>query len=70
MPEAYIVDAVRSPVGKRNGGLSKVHPADLGAHSLNALMSRTGIEEYKGNYSAYLRQRLERWERLAAAARE
>jgi acetyl-CoA C-acetyltransferase len=44
MPEAYIVDAVRSPVGKRNGGLSKIHPADLGAHSLNALMSRTGID--------------------------
>ncbi len=44
MPEAYIVDAVRSPVGKRNGGLAKIHPADLGAHSLNALMSRTGID--------------------------
>ncbi|HEX4505390.1 MAG TPA: acetyl-CoA C-acetyltransferase [Alphaproteobacteria bacterium] len=44
MSEAYIVDAVRTPVGKRNGGLSKVHPADLGAHSLNALMQRTGID--------------------------
>ena len=44
MPEAYIVDAVRSPVGRRNGGLSKIHPADLGAHSLNALMDRTGID--------------------------
>src|SRR5256714_3819117 len=44
MPEAYIVDAVRTPVGKRGGGLSKVHPADLGAHSLNALMQRTGID--------------------------
>ena len=32
MPEAYIVDAVRTPVGKRGGGLSQVHPADLGAH--------------------------------------
>src|SRR5579862_4911314 len=42
--EAYIVDAVRTPVGRRNGGLSKVHPADLGAHSLNALMQRTGID--------------------------
>ena len=31
MPEAYIVDAVRTPVGKRGGGLSTVHPADLGA---------------------------------------
>jgi acetyl-CoA C-acetyltransferase len=44
MPEAYIVDAVRSPVGRRGGGLSQVHPADLGAHSLTALMQRTGID--------------------------
>src|SRR4051812_36198510 len=41
---AYIVDAVRTPVGRRGGGLSQVHPADLGAHSLNALMDRTGID--------------------------
>src|ERR1700688_3639418 len=46
MPEAYIVDAVRTPVGRRNGGLSKIHPADLGAHSLNALMDRTGIDPH------------------------
>jgi acetyl-CoA C-acetyltransferase len=44
VPEAYIIDAVRTPVGKRGGGLSHVHPADLGAHSLNALMDRTGID--------------------------
>ncbi|MBN2624583.1 MAG: acetyl-CoA C-acetyltransferase [Acidimicrobiales bacterium] len=44
MPEAYIVDAVRSPVGRRGGGLSQVHPADLGAHSLKALVERTGID--------------------------
>ena len=44
MPEAYIVDAVRTPVGKRGGGLSQVHPADLGAHSLKALVERTGID--------------------------
>jgi acetyl-CoA C-acetyltransferase len=44
MAEAYIVDAVRSPVGKRGGGLSAVHPADLGAHSLSALMARTGVD--------------------------
>jgi acetyl-CoA C-acetyltransferase len=42
--EAYIVDTVRTPVGKRNGGLSEVHPADLGAHILNALFDRTGID--------------------------
>jgi acetyl-CoA C-acetyltransferase len=44
MPEAYIVDAVRTPVGRRGGTLSKIHPADLGAHSLRALMERTGID--------------------------
>ena len=44
MAEAYIVDAVRSPVGKRGGTLSGVHPADLGAHSLRALVERTGID--------------------------
>ena len=44
MAEAYIVDAVRSPVGRKNGGLRDVHPADLGAHSIAALMHRTGID--------------------------
>jgi acetyl-CoA C-acetyltransferase len=42
--EAYIVDAVRTPVGRRGGGLAHVHPADLGAHSLRALVERTGID--------------------------
>jgi acetyl-CoA C-acetyltransferase len=44
MIDAYIVDAVRSPVGKRGGGLAHVHPADLGAAPLTALMNRTGID--------------------------
>jgi acetyl-CoA C-acetyltransferase len=44
MAEAYIVDAVRSPVGRRGGGLAQVHPADLGAHALTALVDRTGID--------------------------
>jgi acetyl-CoA C-acetyltransferase len=44
MAEAYIVDAVRTPVGRRGGGLAQVHPADLGAHSLAALVTRTGID--------------------------
>jgi acetyl-CoA C-acetyltransferase len=44
MPEAYIVDAIRTPVGRRGGGLSQVHPADLGAHILRALVDRTGID--------------------------
>ncbi|MFG2888899.1 acetyl-CoA C-acetyltransferase [Streptomyces sp. NPDC048248] len=42
--EAYIVDALRTPVGKRNGGLASVHPADLGAHVLKALMDRTDVD--------------------------
>jgi acetyl-CoA C-acetyltransferase len=44
MPEAYIVDAVRTPVGKRGGGLSQVHPADLGAHVIKALIDRNDID--------------------------
>ena len=44
MAEAYIIDAVRSPVGRRNGGLATVHPADLGAHAIGALMDRTGVD--------------------------
>ena len=44
MPEAYIIDAVRTPVGKRGGGLSEVHPADLGAHVIKALVERTRID--------------------------
>lgn len=35
------MDAVRSPVGRRGGTLSKVHPADLGAHVVKALIART-----------------------------
>ena len=34
----------RTPVGKRGGGLSEMHPADMGAHVLNALMDRTGVD--------------------------
>jgi acetyl-CoA C-acetyltransferase len=42
--EAYVVGAVRSPVGKRNGGLSSVHPVDLAAHVLRELIARTGVD--------------------------
>ena len=38
MAEAYIVDAVRTPVGKKKGTLAGIHPADLGAHTLRALV--------------------------------
>ena len=38
MAQAVIVEATRSPIGKRNGGLSGVHPADLSAQVLDALV--------------------------------
>ncbi|HUC60190.1 MAG TPA: acetyl-CoA C-acetyltransferase [Streptosporangiaceae bacterium] len=44
MGEAFIVDAVRTPVGKRGGGLAGAHPADLGAHVISALIERTGVD--------------------------
>jgi acetyl-CoA C-acetyltransferase len=42
--EAYIVGAVRTPVGRRNGGLASVHPVDLAAHVLTELIARTGAD--------------------------
>jgi acetyl-CoA acyltransferase len=44
MRDAVIVDAVRTPVGRRNGAYSEVHPVDLSAHVLNALVERTGVD--------------------------
>ena len=44
MPEAYIVDAIRTPVGRKKGTLSNVHPADLGAHVLRAIVERNAID--------------------------
>ncbi len=44
MAEAYLVDGVRTPVGRRNGGLAEVHTADLGATVLGALVDRVGID--------------------------
>ncbi|WP_299565213.1 thiolase family protein [uncultured Mycolicibacterium sp.] len=44
MAEAVIVEAVRSPIGKRNGGLAGVHPAELSAQVLNALVERAGVD--------------------------
>ncbi|WP_328858924.1 acetyl-CoA C-acetyltransferase [Williamsia herbipolensis] len=43
-PQAYIVDSIRTPVGKRNGSLAKTHPADMGAHVINAVLERTRID--------------------------
>ncbi len=44
MSAAFIVDAVRTPVGKRGGSLADMHSADLGGHVLRALVDRTGID--------------------------
>lgn len=48
MAEAYIVDAVRSPTGKRKGSLAGMHGADLGAHVIAAIVGRNAIpaEDY------------------------
>ena len=44
MAEAFVVDAVRTPVTRRGGALSGVHPADLGAHVIRALLNRAGAD--------------------------
>jgi acetyl-CoA C-acetyltransferase len=44
MAEAFLVEAVRSPVTRRNGPLAAVHSADLGAHAISALMKRSGVD--------------------------
>jgi acetyl-CoA C-acetyltransferase len=44
MAEAFIAGAVRTAIGKRNGALAGVHPVDLGAHALRALVDRTGVD--------------------------
>jgi acetyl-CoA C-acetyltransferase len=44
LPEAYLVEAVRSPMTRKGTGLATVHPADLGAHVLTALVDRSGID--------------------------
>jgi acetyl-CoA C-acetyltransferase len=44
MADAYIVSAVRSPVGRRGGDLSQVHPADLAAHVIKAAVERAGVD--------------------------
>ncbi len=45
MPEAYIVDAVRSPTGRRKGGLAHVHAADLGGHVMKTIVDRNPIPD-------------------------
>ena len=49
MAEAYIIDALRTPTGRRRGGLAELHPADLGGHALKALVERNAVpaEDYE-----------------------
>jgi acetyl-CoA acyltransferase len=58
MPEAWIVEAVRSPIGKHGGALASVRPDDLLAHVLSALMARSGVpkEEVEDVYAGCANQ--------------
>src|SRR5947209_18906529 len=44
MMEAFLIDAVRSAVGRKGGGLSEIHPADLGAQVIRALLDRVPVD--------------------------
>lgn len=44
MREAYIVDGLRTPFGRRNGGLSRIRPDDLAAATLSGLVDKTGVD--------------------------
>ncbi|MEO1643923.1 MAG: acetyl-CoA C-acetyltransferase, partial [Chloroflexota bacterium] len=43
MTNVVIVDAARTPIGRRNGALREIHPVKLGAHAVKAAMERAGI---------------------------
>ena len=44
MPEAYVIDAVRTAVGKRNGSLAHVHPIDLGVVAFRGIFDRVDVD--------------------------
>ena len=52
--EAYIVDAIRSPTGRRRGSLASVHGADLGAFILKALVERHDIPDHESTMTSSL----------------
>ena len=58
MPEAWIVEAVRTPIGKHGGALASVRPDDLLAHALSALVDRSGVpkEEVEDVYAGCANQ--------------
>ena len=47
MSDVVIVDAIRTPMGRRNGWLREQHPVKLGSHVIKALLDRTGLEKDK-----------------------
>jgi acetyl-CoA C-acetyltransferase len=44
VPEAFILDAVRTAVGRRGGGLAAAHPTDMAAHVINTLVARHDVD--------------------------
>lgn len=52
MAEAYLVGAVRAPVGKRGGGLPWVHPADTAGHGIQELVSRHDFDPAEASLQA------------------
>ena len=60
MADAVIVGAVRTPVGRRKGGLAGIHPVDLSAHVLRALASRAGFDPADNLPAPSSRQLVER----------
>ena len=55
MRDAVIVDAVRTPIGRRGRALSEIHPAELSAHVLRALAERTGLDAATVDFGIWLR---------------
>ena len=55
MPTAVIVDAVRSPLGRRNGKLKDTHPVDLAAHSIQGHREVRAVIRYRPSTSLFLR---------------
>ena len=51
MNDAYIVDAVRTPTGRKGGGLAEVHPADMGAHVISSVLERNAVDPNSVSYT-------------------
>ena len=62
MAEAYIIDALRTPTGRRGGGLSQIHPADLGGHVLDIRPGSVTLPDGAGLVVPPVPARLEAYE--------